>query len=104
MKITKELLDECKRIEALLGRNLDVKPNKYNDRPIDIDILFYGNSILKTETLTIPHPLAHRRSFVLVPMLEIADDFIHPLFSKTISELYEEIENPETVYLYGTRF
>lgn len=99
-----DLLNECQRIETLLGRKTKSKNNKYTDRQIDIDILFYDNNILKTDNMTIPHPLAHRRCFVLVPMLEIADDFIHPLFSKTISELYEEIEDPETVYLYGTRF
>ena len=99
-----ELLDECKRIEAQLGRKNSANSRVYSDRQIDIDILFYNDNIAKTDNLTIPHPLAHRRCFVLVPMLEIAEDFVHPLFNKTISELYEEIENPETVYLYGTRF
>ena len=40
---------------------------------------------------------------MLVPMLEIAQDYVHPLFKKTISALYDELENPEMVYLYGTR-
>ena len=40
---------------------------------------------------------------MLVPMLEIADDFVHPVFNKTVEELYDDLENPETVYLYGTK-
>lgn len=97
-----ELLKECKKIEAQLGRR-QIKPGIYTDRTIDIDILFYDNLILNTPELTIPHKLFHKRAFVLVPMLEIAQDFIHPLFNKTIAELYEELENPEMVCLYGTR-
>ncbi|MCQ2739015.1 MAG: 2-amino-4-hydroxy-6-hydroxymethyldihydropteridine diphosphokinase [bacterium] len=98
-----ELLDECHRIEALLGRKRNPDGKNYTDRTIDIDILFYDKSMIKTDTLTIPHSMVHRRVFVLVPMLEIAEDFVHPVFNKTISELYEDMENPEMVYLYGTR-
>jgi len=101
--LPEELLDECKRIEALLGRKLDPVTEKYTDRNIDIDIIFYGNSMVKTNRLTIPHPLFHHRAFMLVPMLEIAEDFVHPLFNKTVEQLYDELENPESVFLYGTR-
>ena len=101
--LPEELLDECKRIEAFLGRKFDGKSEKYTDRNIDIDIIFYDNSMIKTDRLTIPHPLFHHRAFMLVPMLEIAEDFVHPLFNKTVEQLYDELENPETVYLYGTR-
>ena len=75
----------------------------YSDRTIDIDILFYDNLVLNTENLTIPHKYFHKRAFLLVPMLEIAQDFVHPVFNKTVSQLYEELENPEMVVLYGTR-
>ncbi len=95
-----KLLDECMRIEAQLGRK---RTHGYQDRTIDIDILFYDDLVIHTETLTIPHPHFHKRAFVMVPMLEIAQDFVHPLFKKTVMQLYEELENPEMVLLYGTR-
>ena len=98
-----ELLNECQRIEQKLGRVRTLPNGQYGDRTIDIDILFYNDNVISTENLIIPHRLLQRRAFVLVPMLEIAQDFIHPLFKKTIAELYEELENPEQVFLYGTR-
>ena len=97
-----ELLDECQRIEYQLGRPANRSAN-YSDRTIDIDIISYDNLILNNERLTIPHKHFHKRAFVLVPMLEIADDFVHPFFGKTVESLYEALEEPETVCLYGTR-
>lgn len=97
-----DLLAECKRIEAQLGRKRTLAKG-YTDRTIDIDILFYDNLIMNNEYLTLPHRFFHKRAFLLVPMLEIAQDFVHPLFNKTVTELYEELENPEMVMLYGTR-
>ena len=96
------LLSECQRIEAQLGRKRELQ-KEYQDRTIDIDILFYDNLILHNDNLTIPHPFFHKRAFVMVPMLEIAQDFTHPLLNKTVMQLYEELENPEMVLLYGTR-
>lgn len=97
------LLKECQRIENQLGRKRLADTKGYADRTIDIDILFYDNLVLNTENLTIPHKYFHKRAFLLVPMLEIAQDFVHPVFNKTVSQLYEELENPEMVVLYGTR-
>jgi len=96
------LLEETQRIEVQLGR-IKNSSEKYADRTIDIDLLFYNDLIMHTGELTIPHPLMHKRAFMLVPMLEIAQDFIHPLFKKSISDLYDELEDPEQVVLYGTR-
>lgn len=101
-----ELLEQCKRIEKQLGRKLtqNVSENRiYTDRTIDIDILFYDNQVINTDELIIPHRFFQRRAFMMVPMLEIAEDFVHPLFKKTVSQLYDELENPEMVYLYGAR-
>ena len=67
------------------------------------DILFYDDKIINTDKLVIPHKFFHRRACMLVPMLEIAQDYIHPLFRKSISDLYDELEDPEQVVLYGTR-
>lgn len=97
-----KLLDECQRIEKQLGRKTKVN-NEYSDRTIDIDIIFYDKLIINTERLTIPHKYFHKRVFMLVPMLEIAEDFVHPFFGKTVESLYESIDEPEMVCLYGTR-
>ncbi len=95
------LLDECQRIEAQLGRNRSSQ--EYTDRTVDIDIIFYDKLILNNERLTIPHKFFHKRAFMLVPMLEIAEDFVHPFFGKTVESLFEAVEDPEMVCLYGTR-
>jgi len=97
-----DLLFECLRIETQLGRNR-LKEGHFGDRTIDIDILFYDKEIINEENLQIPHKYLHRRAFTLVPLLELNPDFIHPGLAKSISELHEELENPEMVYLYGTR-
>lgn len=97
-----ELLIVINRIESQLGRDCSGK-RPYTDRTIDIDILFYDNLLINTKELVIPHKFFHKRACLLVPMLEIAQDFVHPLFKKTVSELYDELENPEQVVLYGTR-
>ena len=97
-----ELLDECQRIEYQLGRPAN-RSQEYTDRTIDIDIIFYDNLVLNNKRLTIPHKHFHKRGFMLVPMLEIAEDFVHPFFGKTVESLFEAIEDPEMVCLYGTR-
>lgn len=97
-----DLLAACQRIEKQLGRNREVEGH-FGDRTIDIDILFYGNDVLNEKDLQIPHRFLHQRAFVLVPMLELNPDFIHPELGKNMAELHDELENPEMVYLYGTR-
>ncbi len=97
-----ELLKYCQNIELKLGRIRNQK-EKWVERAIDIDILMYGDEIISIpDTLIIPHPFMHLRAFVLVPMLEVKADLVHPVFKKTISELYDDLENPEDVFLYGT--
>lgn len=97
-----DLLKECQRIEKQLGRT-PKEVAGYADRTIDIDILFYGKEIIHDENLTIPHKFLHLRAFTLVPLLELIPDFEHPVLHKTISELHNDLENPEMVFLYGTR-
>ncbi len=96
-----KLLKECQRIEAQLGRKRS--PNGYTDRTIDIDILFYNKDIINEENLVIPHKFVHLRAFTLVPLLELIPNFEHPILHKTITELHNDLENPEMVFLYGTR-
>lgn len=97
-----DLLSECLRVETQLGRDRE-NEGHFGDRTIDIDILFYDKEIITEKDLQIPHKYLHQRAFTLVPLLELNPDFIHPEFNKSISELHEELENPEMVYLYGTR-
>lgn len=82
-----ELLDMTESIERKLGRTLKSANGVYHDRIIDIDILLYGNMVINSERLTIPHPLMHKRDFVLFPLCEIAAEVKHPVLNKTIFEL-----------------
>ncbi len=97
-----DLLAECQRIEKQLGRKRE-ESKEYSDRTIDIDILFYNKDIINDENLIIPHKFVHLRAFTLVPLLELIPNFEHPVLHKTISELHNDLENPEMVFLYGTR-
>ena len=69
----------------------------YSGRTIDLDILFYGQRLVFTDSLMIPHPRLHERRFTLVPMNEIAPDFVHPLLRQTISVLLHDCRDPEKV-------
>lgn len=82
-----KLIDEFNQIENALGREREVE---WGPRTIDIDILLYGNAIISSDRLQIPHPLMHERLFVLKPLKEIAPSLVHPALEKTINELYEE--------------
>lgn len=85
-----ELLDTTEEIERRLGRTTKSSGGIYHDRIIDIDILFYGHEIINHERLTIPHPLIHKRDFVLGPLCEIIPHFIHPTIEKSLATLLEE--------------
>ena len=86
-----ELLDTTERIERELGRTVKSTGGNYHDRLIDIDILLYGNTVIESERLTIPHPLMHLRDFVLMPLAEIAPDTVHPTLGNSIAGLLAEI-------------
>ncbi len=97
------LLYECQRIEKLLGRIRDSETFRWGPRTIDIDILFYDKLILATDLLQIPHPRLDKRAFMLVPLLELDPDFIHPIIKKSVLDIHSCLPAPEEVYLYGTR-
>lgn len=78
------LLKHLKRLELALGRQ-ESFPN--GPRQIDFDILFYDDLVLNTPSLVIPHPRLHERGFVLLPLMDIAPDLVHPLLRKSIREL-----------------
>lgn len=79
-----ELLHTILEIEKKMGRERLIK---MGPRIIDIDILFFNDDIINTKTLQIPHPRIAERKFVLEPLVEIAPQFIHPIFKQTISAL-----------------
>ena len=79
-----QLLDEVNRIEAECGR---IRQKRWDDRTLDIDIIFYGGRIINGERLIIPHPEYHKREFVLKPLAEIAPDFVCPVQKKRIRDL-----------------
>lgn len=81
-----DLLDKVLQIEKKLGRVR--KPQfQYGARTIDIDVLFYDKEVIETNKITVPHPRLHLRKFVLIPLNEIARDFIHPVLKEMICNL-----------------
>lgn len=83
------LLTTCLSIEKKLGRARSNKEG-YSDRPIDIDILFFGADVINESNLTIPHPHLQNRNFVIHPLNDIASSFEHPILKKNISTLLAE--------------
>ena len=89
--VPEEVLYHVKKIEKNIGRT---EAARWHERIIDIDILFYGKEVVSTERLKIPHPHCHERMFVLIPLMEIAGNFIHPQLQLTIEELFLECLDP----------
>ncbi len=94
-KMPKQLLAAILDLEQEMGRR---RVQKSGPRSIDIDILLFGNSIVDTRGLTVPHPAMHQRRFVLEPLAEIAPEVRHPVFKRTIRELRDALPPGQAVH------
>lgn len=93
-----EALTTLKQIEVLAGR---LPGEKWHARHLDIDILFCGDRVVDIPRLRIPHPELHNRQFVLVPLVEIAAAFVHPVLQKSVEELYQDCRDPGEVFIFS---
>lgn len=89
-----EVLEQIFYIEKSLGR---AREEKWGPRIIDLDILYYSNEKIIEKDLTIPHPEIQNRNFVLIPLVEIAPNIVHPVFNKTNKELLDICSDSQSV-------
>ena len=85
------LMDTLLGIEAELGRVRHPGQKGYCSRTVDLDILYYGDRMINTAKVTVPHPLLHLRKFALEPLCEIIPDFLHPVFNLSQTQLLEKL-------------
>ena len=91
-----KVLEELLTIEKILGRKRKTT-KEYQARNIDLDILLFGEEIIRSQNLSIPHPRMEKRNFVLAPLAEIAPGTLHPILNKSIEQLYQETEDPTLI-------
>lgn len=84
------LLRQLLQIEASFGR---VRRERWGPRLLDLDLILFGDLVITTPTLQIPHPRMHERAFVLVPLAEIAPDWVEPISGKTLAQLVEQVDS-----------
>ncbi|NIS60202.1 MAG: 2-amino-4-hydroxy-6-hydroxymethyldihydropteridine diphosphokinase [Proteobacteria bacterium] len=89
-----QLLKALENIELSMGRE---RIHTWGPRTIDLDILFFNDDVIHCEGLTIPHPEVQNRAFVLIPLREIAGNYIHPLLKKSIAQLVADLGNGQGI-------
>lgn len=92
-----DVLSRCLTFQYTMNAD---KPLKFGPRIIDVDIIFFNEEIIDTDKLIVPHPRMHERNFVLIPLAEIAGDYLHPIFKKTIRQLQIDCDDTCEVGLY----
>lgn len=92
----RQVLEAISKIERELGRD---RSEKWGPRTVDIDILLYGRRVIRDKGLEIPHPDLHKRAFVLIPLMEIAPEFEHPVLKKQIDALFMDCDDPSEVVM-----
>ena len=95
-----EILQFLFRVERQFGR---VRSEPNSPRTLDLDLILYGDRVISTPELTLPHPRMHQRAFVLVPLAEIAADAVHPVLGKTVGELVAAVAKDDIRPLAGPR-
>lgn len=92
-----QLLKSLQKIEKMLGR---VNKHNYAARTIDIDILFYDNTVIQAKNLEIPHPRLHLRNFTLQPLLELNKSYTHPVLQTSIEDLAKDCADTMKVSIF----
>lgn len=96
-----EVLTALLDIERALGRVRHEHALGYESRPIDLDLLYYGDLCVETPSLCLPHPRLHQRRFTLMPLYEVAPDYVHPILHLSHSVLLEQCEDFSVVRQYN---
>lgn len=91
------LMDTLMGIEAELGRVRHPEKEGYSSRTVDLDILYYGDRVVNTGKVTVPHPRLHQRKFALMPLCEVIPDFLHPVLNMSQEDILCQCPDPSTV-------
>ena len=97
-----QLLECLLAIELKAGRDRAAETERWSARTLDLDLLFFGETIVELQRLQIPHPRLHERPFVLEPLCDLAPDFLHPRTQTTLAELARAVRDESAVRLWPT--